>query len=195
MYLPSIIQSRAMVPPCARCGCTASSGKTAPATKQQPRRNLLSVRPLNKRFYMCFPLGTESERSTNGQEARSLPVARMAYESAIHKLLSIAVLTASLLRAAGIVTVRQLQEVGSVEAFVLLRTSDPTLDIRVLWRLESALTNTQIGRITPRRKADLLVDLRERTLALPDLPVESRGAQRTGRGNNGSPPLGAAGSK
>ena len=63
-------------------------------------------------------------------------VARTAHEPAIHELLSIGVSTASLLRAVGIVTVRQLQEVGPVEAFPLLRTSDPALDIRVLWCLE-----------------------------------------------------------
>ena len=92
------------------------------------------------------------------------------HEPALKELLSIGPATAVLLRGVGIVTFTQSKELGSVETFRLLRRVDPTLGLQVLWRLESALTNTFVGAIPAHRRAEMLRMIGGRPPAPPRRP-------------------------
>ena len=76
--------------------------------------------------------------------------------SQIEVLRSIGPRTAALLREAGIVTVSRFQELGPIVTFRLLREVDQSVGLPVLWRLESAFTNTPIREITDQPRAELL---------------------------------------
>ena len=94
----------------------------------------------------------------------------VAHEPALKELLSIGPAPAVLLRGVGIVTFTRFKELGSVETFRLLRRVDPTLGLQVLWRLESALTNTFVGAIPAHRRAEMLRMMGGRPPAPPRRP-------------------------
>ena len=105
--------------------------------------------------------------------ARHLPFGKVAHEPAIKELLSIGEATAALLSAAGVVTVKQFQDLGSIETFRMLRRLDPTLGLQVLWRLEAALTNRLVGAITAERRAEMLQMIGGRPPPPPRRPLRN----------------------
>ena len=137
-------------------GSSGSATHLTLASENQCRLGRQRTRPLLTAGAALFAYSPRKLPARIPLLAHPLLVVKVAHEPAIKELLSIGPATAELLGAAGISTVQQFQEMGSVETFRTLRRLDPTLGFQVLWRLESALTNRLVGAITAERRAEML---------------------------------------
>jgi DNA transformation protein len=67
-----------------------------------------------------------------------------------------------MLARAGITTVAQLRDLGSVEAFVRTRRAVPGVSLNLLWALESALSGEPWQEVARRHRTSLLLAVDER---------------------------------
>ena len=67
----------------------------------------------------------------------------------------------AMLEAAGIVTLDELRELGSVAAFMRVKAVDPRASLNLLWALESALTGQPWQQIAREHRTSLLLALEE----------------------------------
>jgi DNA transformation protein len=66
-----------------------------------------------------------------------------------------------MLRKAGILSPAQLQEIGSVNAYLLVKRADGKASLNLLWGLESALTGEHWRDVAKNHRVSLLLALEE----------------------------------
>lgn len=71
--------------------------------------------------------------------------------------------SAIMLAKVGITTLAQLQEMGSVAAFMLVRQNDSRASLNLLWGLESALTGISWQEVSRVHRSSLLLALDSQT--------------------------------
>jgi DNA transformation protein len=86
----------------------------------------------------------------------------MEQEKQISDLKSLGPRSQEMLERAGIRTVSQLRELGSVEAYVRAKGANSGVSLNLLWALESALTGEPWQRVAKRHRISLLLALEER---------------------------------
>jgi len=79
----------------------------------------------------------------------------------ISELKSLGPKSQEMLARAGIVTVAQLREVGSIAAYVRAKKANPAVSLNLLWGLESALTGQQWQQVARVHRTSLLLALEE----------------------------------
>jgi DNA transformation protein len=67
-----------------------------------------------------------------------------------------------MLARAGIASVAQLRDLGSVEAFVRTRRANPGVSLSLLWALESSLSGESWQQVARRHRTSLLLALEQR---------------------------------
>lgn len=72
-----------------------------------------------------------------------------------------------MLSIAGITSIQQLREMGSIEAFVLTRQKIPAVSLNLLWGLESALTGVPWQEVARVHRTSLLLALETRLKGPP----------------------------
>jgi DNA transformation protein and related proteins len=80
----------------------------------------------------------------------------------IRELKSLGPKSQDMLARAGITTVAQLRDLGSVEAFVRTRRAVPGVSLNLLWALESALSGEPWQEVARRHRTSLLLAVDER---------------------------------
>jgi DNA transformation protein len=80
----------------------------------------------------------------------------------ISELQSLGPKSQEMLARAGIRTVSQLRELGSVEAYVRAKRANSGVSLNLLWALESALTGEPWQQVAKRHRASLLFAVEER---------------------------------
>jgi DNA transformation protein len=80
----------------------------------------------------------------------------------ISELKSLGPKSQEMLARAGIRTVSQLRELGSVEAYVRAKRANSGVSLNLLWALESALTGEPWQQVAKRHRASLLFAVEER---------------------------------
>jgi DNA transformation protein len=67
-----------------------------------------------------------------------------------------------MLARAGVTTVEQLRQMGSVSAYVMAKRANPNVSLNLLWGLESALSGEPWQEVARRHRTSLLLALEER---------------------------------
>jgi len=80
----------------------------------------------------------------------------------ISELKSLGPKSQEMLARAGILTVSQLRELGSVETYVQAKRANSGVSLNLLWALESALTGEPWQQVAKRHRASLLLAVEER---------------------------------
>jgi DNA transformation protein len=80
----------------------------------------------------------------------------------ISELKSLGPKSQEMLARAGILTVSQLRELGSVETYVRAKRANSGVSLNLLWALESALTGEPWQQVAKRHRASLLLAVEER---------------------------------
>ncbi|MDF2447194.1 MAG: regulator of competence-specific s [Moraxellaceae bacterium] len=83
----------------------------------------------------------------------------MSASPAIADLKSLGPKSADMLARAGITTVAQLQQLGTVAAYARTRAASPGVSLNLLWALESALTGLPWQEVARRHRTSLLLAL------------------------------------
>lgn len=86
----------------------------------------------------------------------------MEHARQISELKSLGPKSQEMLARAGIRTVSQLRELGSVEAYVRAKRANSAVSLNLLWALESALTGEPWQQVAKRHRASLLFAVEER---------------------------------
>jgi DNA transformation protein and related proteins len=87
---------------------------------------------------------------------------RMEQPSRIGELKGLGPRSQEMLARAGILTVTQLRELGSVEAYVRTKRANSGASLNLLWALEAALTGEAWQSVARRHRTSLLLALEER---------------------------------
>ena len=77
----------------------------------------------------------------------------------ISELKSLGPKSQEMLARAGIITVAQLREIGSVAAYVMAKNANPAASLNLLWGLESALTGERWQKVARVHRTSLLLAL------------------------------------
>ena len=93
-------------------------------------------------------------------------------------LLGLGPVSLRVLRAAGLTTRADLEELGPVRAFIAAKRVEPRVTLNLLWGIAGAVTNTHWTRLSKEYRSSLLLDYDaysdvERAMAAP--PGKSRG--------------------
>ncbi|MFZ4536619.1 TfoX/Sxy family protein [Propionivibrio sp.] len=80
----------------------------------------------------------------------------------ISELKSLGQKSQEMLACAGITTIAQLRDLGSVEAFVRTKRAVPGISLNLLWALESALSGEPWQEVSRRHRTSLLLAVDER---------------------------------
>ena len=86
----------------------------------------------------------------------------MAAPKSISELKSLGPKSQEMLARAGVTTVEQLRQIGSVSAYVMAKRANPNVSLNLLWGLESALSGEPWQEVARRHRTSLLLALEER---------------------------------
>jgi DNA transformation protein len=86
----------------------------------------------------------------------------MADAKTISELRSLGPKSAAMLARAGITSVAQLRDRGSVEAFVRARRANPGASLNLLWALESSLSGESWQQVARRHRTSLMLAVEQR---------------------------------